>query len=117
MFSFARTFARFTGIPISPRVRFFAVLVAVAVALVVSGVVFHRCTTRGLENEVKREREARSQESQIRIDDAKHDVSESANSSARALENVGKTENADFGNTNLSEAQRLRCRAFPERCR
>lgn len=56
-------------------------------------------------------------DNQIRVDEAKTNANQAANIASQAVTNVKTAENANFYNTNLTEANRLRCQAFPERCR
>lgn len=80
-------------------------------------VTYFSCWNSGLEAELNREKEARSTEQQADIDEAQVEVNKSANESNQARVNTQQIENANFNGTNITEANRLRCKAFPERCK
>lgn len=71
----------------------------------------------GWSNAEKKAETAVATDNQIRVDETKTNANVAANTANQAVGNVKAVENANFANTNLTEANRLRCRAFPERCR
>jgi cell division protein FtsL len=91
-------------------------LLILIVLLVGGGLIWHSCTKNSLEREIQREKQARSDEQQTDIDETKVEVNQSSNVANQSKANTQKIENANFANTNLSEAQRLRCKAFNRGC-
>lgn len=92
-------------------------LIAFLVLLMAIGAVYYSCRENSLKREIEREKQARSDEQQADIDEARTEANKSANETNQARENVNRIENANFNNTSLDEANRLRCKAFPERCK
>jgi predicted negative regulator of RcsB-dependent stress response len=71
------------------------------------------CAYQKSQRELRQEKEARAIEAQIDIDEKKTEVKATANSVNQSLANVNKVEAANFTNTNLQDAERARCKAFP----
>lgn len=92
-------------------------LASLLIVLALIAVIYHFGVKNALKNDMEREKEARSTEHQERIEESKTAVNQSANLAKEAKANTKAVENANFSNTNLEKANRLRCKAFPERCR
>lgn len=53
----------------------------------------------------------------INYNEAKNGSNGARTQTNEALENINRFKNTNFNNTNLSEAQKARCLAYPESCR
>jgi mannitol-specific phosphotransferase system IIBC component len=87
-------------------------LLVFIVVLFVSGLIWHSCTKKGLEDEIRREKEARSTEHQERIEEKKEEVNAAANISNQAKENLNKAANKDSAVYQATEAENKFCERY-----
>lgn len=96
-------------------------IVLILAALLIFGAIYGVLLFKNwrLQNEVERQKEARSQEHQERIDEAKENVNASANVVNKAIENVNAVANKSINtfSNNYSNTNSRYCERFPEDCR
>lgn len=94
-------------------------LIAALVLVILAVVAYFTIKGWWYQSEIKREQEARSQESQMRIDEAKENANIAGNVANQSLENANQARNANINsfNGNFSDARRRYCGEFPNDCK
>jgi hypothetical protein len=102
-----------------------AILLLILLAIIVSNV--GSCRTRNLGKKantaankqinLEKKREEIKSNANVEIRVIEKEKEQSNSNINQALENVNKVRSKDYSNTNLSDAQKARCNAYPESCK
>lgn len=87
-------------------------LITLLLLIIAFGGIYYACSQNALKNDLEREKEARSQEHQERIEDSKTEVNAAANISNQAEEKFNKAVNRDSSSYEPSQAEDKFCSRF-----